>query len=212
MTLLELKVNCIKNVSRNNDTTFTTDNYYDFTNSPLYADYINNIDIDINQAIARLVTSGKLPSITVSVSNASNLEDLGIYSKIDLSSFETPVYRVKKVYFYPVTGGIIHPQFSRIDKNSLLVTKYTVSGTYSIVYSININYLSDDNLELSTLGIDNTLIHSFIIPFVKAKLWESEEPNLSQQYMNYAESYLSVCDNNEVNMEQSQVEIVHDWY
>lgn len=212
MTLLDLKVICIKNVSRNNDALFTKENYYSFNNSPLYADYINNIDIDINQALSRIVTADVLPSISEKVKKEAIVEDLGLYLKIDTKSLEKPLYRVKKVYFKPQYGGLIHPEYSKIDSDYLLVSKLTVPGEYIIVYSINIGYLTDDSVDLKEdFGIDDTLINSFVVPFVKAKLWEAEEPGLAQQYMNYAETYLASYSNHEDHIFQDGIQMDY-WY
>lgn len=212
MTLLDLKVICIKNVSRNNDASFTKENYYSFTNSPLYADYINNIDIDINQALARIVTADVLPSISEKVKKEAIEDDYGKYLKISIEHFEKPVYQVKKVYFITNDGELKHPEYTRMSENHLLVSKYSVPGEYVVVYSMNIGYLTDDYTELSVdLGIKDTLINSFIIPFVKAKLWEAEEPNLAQQYMNYAETYLSTYSNHEDQIIQDGIQMDY-WY
>ena len=213
MTLLELKVICIKNVSQDNETNFNTENYSDYSSDPRYADYINNIDIAINQALARLVTSEKIPSKIFRVNSSQITNDLQGYVKIDLSSLEPSVYRIKKVYFRTHDGLLIHPMYSKPNADTLLVTKYSVDGEYEIVYSINIDYLQDNNIDLKdTFNIKDSLLNSFVVPFVKAKLWEAEEPNLAQQYMNYAESYLNAYDNDETNIEQPFVESAYSWF
>lgn len=201
MKYKDLLVLVIKNVAKDGNASFNAQTIDDLTDSPLYGDYINNAPIAINQAIARLVTSEKILTefIELSYSIDPKFDDKRITTftiNLAQSEVKSKIYKFKNVSFVDAYGSTYPLEFRQRKPYVLVVSKPTVSGTFIIKYARKVPQLSNENTEDGTMdleenfGISDTLIYSFVLDYTRAKLWEIEEPELAQQYMNYAETYL----------------------
>jgi hypothetical protein len=106
------------------------------------------------------------------------------------------------------------PKYVKTAKK-LILTIYPINGNYRVVYSKNVPYLDHtahgDKDLFEEYGINDTIINSYVLNFVKSKLWESEEPELAQSYMNYAETYLDAYTGGDDVVYQSEVQIDYDY-
>jgi hypothetical protein len=234
MKLLALEIDCIKNVQRDKNLQFNAESkesFDGFLQDPNYADFINNVMIDINQAMSRLVSSEKLDRRTIvytptedetikkyKVQSGAYIIDRTSDTSID---WET-VYRIKNIYLSTSEEVLRQVHFKLIHGNKkILITPFSYKGsnpTFYIEYTINIPRLSHDldyDVDLyETYSISDNMCYSYILNFVKAKLWEEEQPKLAQQYMNYAEAFLNdfVVENSDSEVVQTEVKNEINFY
>lgn len=199
MKLLELEIECIKNVVRDDNQSFSANSkqaFDEFRNNAQYSDFINNVMSDINQAFARLVSSEKLPKKTIYKEYTSS-DSVGERVILDLGEYKKQIYKVKKILFAGDKKPMQEVHFIPLADNKILITNMSPKnkGLFLVVYSIKIPRLDHDrdyDLDVDDeFGITDNICYSFVLNYTKSKLWESEEPQLSQNYMNYAEKFLN---------------------
>ena len=219
MKYVDLCVMCIKNVLRNDDGKFNEITFEDARASGEYGDLINNVDIDINSAIHRLITSDKIPTTEFVVDSPFNIDgDRRLKElELDISSIANDVYSIKYIYFVDDRYGERTPcAFKTIGNKKVIVKSIRSKGKFYINYVKSIPMLDSMNSDdretdlMEKYNISDLMCTQYILNFTKAKLWEEDEPQLSQNYMNYAEQFLSSIKNDENGYFQSEVEI-NEW-
>ncbi len=141
-------------------------------------DYLIGMDESILRAIDRMKVLGKLPTM---IKALDNVEENGYYSIPILDTIGLgEVVSVKK----RIDCDIVNVPFAIMDNNIYLYIDK--DGSYYIEYLISIDSPIDDNAEIP---VPNELAR--MIPYyIKAELYEEEEPSLSAQSRNIFESYL----------------------
>lgn len=210
MTLKELKLLCIKYTTMDSEVGLTTETYDDYVNDATYKDLFNNVLNSINRAVGRIVDSEKLKEKTIVL---QPLNDSKVFATYDLSlnADYGKIYRIKKVIWNTANGDYIEAEYKYF--NGKLILPQITEGEFWVIYSPRIDPLTDSNDDnnLATLCGLTTEFCNVIQYFAKAELWEVEEPELAQNYRNYAETYLAEIRTQNLDFTQKKVKSVYTY-
>jgi hypothetical protein len=221
MTLAELIVDVVKDVVKDGNTSLTAANLIagDFDNDPQYLDLILASVPSINRAISRLVVHKKIPFKYFDVAYQPDLN--GVPQQLyDLTT--KPTYTAISNTIYSVVN-IIHKD----DTNRLQVVPYQTinktlyqlpradEGVFRFQYAPKLPrfkyvpgiYNNDLSLDLETYGVDD-LMCEFITLYVRADLWEVEQPQLAQTYRELGEKYFEEFESQTITFRQERVDTV----
>jgi hypothetical protein len=221
MTLAELIVDVVKDVVKDGNTSLTAANLIagDFDNDPQYLDLILASVPSINRAISRLVVHKKIPFKYFDVAYQPDLN--GVPQQLyDLTT--KPTYTAISNAIYSVVN-IIHKD----DTNRLQVVPYQTinktlyqlpradEGVFRFQYAPKLPrfkyvpgiYNNDLSLDLETYGVDD-LMCEFITLYVRADLWEVEQPQLAQTYRELGEKYFEEFESQTITFRQERVDTV----
>jgi hypothetical protein len=221
MTLAELIVDIVKDVVKDGNKSLTSANLIDgdFDNDPQYLDLILASVPAINRAIARLVVHKKIPFKHFDVAYQPDLN--GIPQQLyDLTTKST--YNAVSANIYSIVN-IIHKD----DTNKLQVVPYQTinktlyqlpradEGLFRFQYAPKVRrfkYIpgvlnTDLSQDLNTYGVDD-LMCEFIGLYVRADLWEVEQPQLAQTYRELGEKYFEEFESQTITFRQERVDSV----
>lgn len=186
MTLLELISNCI-NFTTQDEEEINPATLEQFRGSTNYRAFIKNALPEINRAIQELVALNKLPMQCIEIVGNSNVIELTQEQNESIYSiFKVEVETADKLYS-PV-------EYRRINNKIKLPIISGAETTY-IKYYPRVRMLlesdyrksydedddgSDNSLDLTTLGINDTICNAVIPYLVKSRIWQEIEPEMAQ--------------------------------
>ena len=221
MTLAELIVDVVKDVVKDGNTSLTAANLIagDFDNDPQYLDLILASVPAINRAISRLVVHKKIPFKYFDVAYQPDLN--GVPQQLyDLTT--KPAYTSIAANIYSIVN-IIHKD----DTNRLQVVPYQTinktlyqlpradEGVFRFQYAPKLprfKYVpgilnGDLSADLEAYGVDD-LMCEFVALYVRADLWEVEQPQLAQTYRELGEKYFEEFESQTITFRQERVDTV----
>lgn len=206
MKLSELVYRCVKNTVHYDDRGFTYTNFIKglYNDSPDYATNINNVYFPLNEAIARLSDTEKIPYRVEEVS----VDDEGIVLLSNLSKQCKEVidvaYGNKKIASsrYGINAIIINeklPTSLLFNTNRKVQVEYKEDIPYFDESSYNYEIDEDTDLideensfdvDLQEHGITNGMCN-YIIEYTSGRLMENYDPQLSNMHITRAEQYFA---------------------
>jgi hypothetical protein len=202
MTLGELKIAILKLLSNTNDD-LTVENLAELESDDNYNTYLKNCRESINRAFTRLLTEKKIPYSTLYITpeTAVSLRS-GNTCRYRIKELANDVNTVIKVIYEDDFGNSYTQNQLRVEGEYIVLPKIT-KGIYILVYLPNVTIPMDmpDNAEINV----PEHICNLIPYFVKADLYEEDEPNLAMASRNYFENAIAELKTNEDNERQSCV-------
>ena len=190
MRYVDLVLNCIKETLHNDDTTLTVENIRTreaalYQNSD-YADYLFNVSLSINKAIARLMTAEKIPykHVLLTADPSSDTYDI---------SHIKDIRKIRSIYTIDNGRPNWIGHFEIMPGHLFL--GYGLDSTIHLVYEPKIKQFTDEDIDSEedldeVYGISNELCN-YITYFAKSELYEQIDPDRCKRYLNYFEQFVS---------------------
>lgn len=202
MKLSKLVYLCIKNVIYFDDTSFSYDEFVkgSFNSHPDYATNINNVFSPLNEAVARLSDLERIPYLVEECS----IDGSGIITLSSLSKPVKDVINIAEVYKNGSYKKLAHRRFgigkiNVIEYHNMYNKTFieykedipTFDETYMPIKNYN-NEIEDNPLDVDMreYGITDSMCN-YIIEYVKGKLFEQENPDISNMHITRAEQYFN---------------------
>lgn len=205
MTLGELKIAILKLISNTNDD-LTVDNLIELESDDNYNTILKNCRESINRALTRLLTEKKIPYATLYITPETNVSlQVNNTNRYKLKDLSNDINTIINVIYEDTDGNSVGRNQLRVEGEYLVLPNLT-KGIYIVVYLPNITIKADmsNNEEINI----PEHICSLIPYFVKADLYEEDEPNLAMASRNYFESAIAELKTNEDNDRQSYVRTI----
>lgn len=221
MTLAELIVDVVKDVVKDGNTSLTAANLIagDFDNDPQYLDLILASVPSINRAISRLVVHKKIPFKYFDVAYQPDLNGVpqqlyDLTTKATYTSISNTIYSVVNIIHKDDTNRLQVVPYQTINK-TLYQLPRADEGVFRFQYAPKLPrfkyvpgiYNNDLSLDLETYGVDD-LMCEFITLYVRADLWEVEQPQLAQTYRELGEKYFKEFESQTITFRQERVDTV----
>lgn len=221
MTLAELIVDVVKDVVKDGNKSITAANLIDgnFDNDPQYLDLILASVPAINRAIARLVVHKKIPFKHFDVAYQPDLNGVpqqlyDLTTKTTYTSVASTIYSIVNIIHKDDTNRLQVVPYQTINK-TLYQLPRADEGVFRFQYAPKVprfKYVpgvldTDLEINLNDYGIDD-LMCEFIGLYVRADLWEVEQPQLAQTYRELGEKYFEEFETQTITFRQERVDTV----
>lgn len=176
-----------------------------------YAHRTANIIEAINRAFYRIYSYGKIPNNEMVIGTAEEPLSAGkLFSTYNLNSIANDFGRVVKLayvdnntgiynYNIPITylagGKVVLPTIYQVTLG------YNKNGYYSLLYERKVKelkYDDADTLDLTTYGYTEDML-AYIPYFVKADLYEEDNPQMAQASRNIFEAFIQGLPSNDTD-------------
>ena len=184
MTVGDIKVETLK-LMEINDTDVSVETLEDFEQDENYKEYFSRMSGSINRAINRIKTAGAVPekSYTETVSENTGILRYNISEKIsDFSKLKRVVLEMKNTYIsnYPYT----------FEGTNIVLFNIRAGSKVTLIYEPLMPVIRTTTSNDTEIPLPDEL--SAIIPyFVKADVYEQDEPELATQSRNIFELMLA---------------------
>lgn len=222
MTLAELIVDIVKDVVKDGNTSLTPTNLAngDFDSDPQYLDLILAAVPAINRAVSRLVVHKKIPFKYFDIAYQADLNGVpqqiyDLTTKASYNSIKNEIYSIVNIIHVDDTNRLKVVPYQTINK-TLYQLPRADEGIFRFQYAPKLPrlkyipgvYNNDLNVELTNYGIDD-LMCEFIGLYVRADLWETEQPQLAQTYRELGEKYFEEFESQTITFRQERVDTIY---
>jgi hypothetical protein len=189
MTVGEIKIAAIKLMADNLDENIKASSLPDLEQNPAYAARLVNMPEAINRALDRLALSGKLPK------GSAELDDYiimsgSLYTRYDLSAIDG-FYSIDRVVYE--SGDTYNGNCLYKKEGTELLLDNVAEGSYRLIYNVMPKIVTEDTDDGDEIRVPGNIAR--LIPyFIKAELYEEDEPELADKARRIFESGLAEID------------------
>lgn len=187
MTLNDIKIAALQLMFTNYSDDIRTADVDDMTNEE-YLQYVVNMDAVINRCLGRFETAGVLAPGSVTFYHEDGTVG-EYYAKYNLATLASGFASVLRVIHED--GTLYEPAIGyTMQGDTLVLPKLKDSATYTVLYNKRLTRVSIGAVSSTVVDAPNHLAE--LIPyFIKAELYEEDEPELASQARNIFEASLS---------------------
>ena len=162
----------------------------DNLSSEEYTQYTVNMNASINRCLGRIESAGVLPLKTQEITTATTGSVSGNFARYDLSELANKFKSVSRIAKETASGEYI-PSVKYHEEGTTVVLPPLESGEkYIVIYHWSPNRVSVTAVSSTDVDVPDNIAE--IIPYyIKADLYEEDEPNLALQARNIFESLLT---------------------
>lgn len=210
MTKGELIVACIKLMYDNNTEQIDT---LAISSNPNYTERTANIVESINRALYRILELGKIPKKTFIINDETTVISENVfYKRYELSTLIEDYLFINSVSKQDIKGNYNANVSVRIEGTSTLVLPLEAGTVYIINYTPQIKEIDYMQSDTEVIDYPNYIL-SKIPYFVKADLYEEENPSMAHASRNIFENYIyQLPTNKESEIKETQNVYINEWY
>ena len=162
----------------------------DNLSSEEYTQYLVNMNASINRALGRIESAGVLPLKTQEITTATTDTVSGNFARYDLSTLASKFKSISRIAKETASGEYISSVKYHVEGTTLVVAPLDTGDKYIVIYHWRPNRVSITAGSYTVVDVPDNIAE--IIPYyIKADLYEEDEPNLALQARNIFESLLS---------------------
>lgn len=167
-----------------------SDENVDSLSSEEYTQYLVNMNASINRALGRIESAGVLPLKTQEITTATTGTVSGNFARYDLSTLASEFKSISRIAKETASGEYISSVKYHVEGTTLVVAPLDTGDKYIVIYHWRPNRVSITAGSYTAVDVPDNIAE--IIPYyIKADLYEEDEPNLALQARNIFESLLS---------------------
>lgn len=190
MTLNDVKKAALQLMFANYSDDLTDENVDEISNEE-YTQYLVNMNASINRALGRIESAGVLPLKTISITPATAKESTSsdTFSRYDLKTLASDFLSLSRIAKESARGYIPSVPY-HIEGTVVVLEPLKEGEQYIVVYRRRPARISIASVSSTTVDAPDNIAE--IIPYyIKADLFEEDEPNLALQARNIFESLLT---------------------
>lgn len=161
----------------------------DTLSSEEYTEYLVNMDASINRCLGRIESAGVLPLKTQEITTATTGSVSGNFSRYDLSLLANGFKSVSRIAKESASGEYIPSVKYHLEGTTVVLPPLETGEKYIIIYRPKAPRVFIGSPSYAVVDVPDNIAD--IIPYyIKADLYEEDEPNLALQARNIFESLL----------------------
>ena len=204
MTLNDIKIAALQLMFTNYSDDLRDQDVDDLT-SEEYTQYLVNMDACINRCLGRLESAGVIAPKTLTLTKQNGVES-DYYVTYDLATLASDfkdIVRITKKTQYEYLANVHY----ELEGDSLILPLLNSGETYTLIYRYRPARIAIGAESSTAINLPDSLTE--LIPyFIKAELYEEDEPKLATQARNIFESMLSQLIRNE---NSGQTSVYNHW-
>lgn len=177
-----------------------------------YTRYLVNMNSCINRAIKRIQNAGVLPKKTAIIT-ASTQGEIGTFiARYNLPSIIEDIHTIERITMQDNGTGLYDPNVGfGLEGDVLLLLPLTKTQTYRVLYTPSIGKIALNAPSNTQINVPDEVAE--IIPyFIKAELYEEDEPAMAAQARNIFEATLDSLRRSEYSVQRKVVNVYGGLY
>lgn len=161
----------------------------DNLSSEEYTQYTVNMNASINRCLGRIESAGVLPLKTQEITTATTGSVSGNFARYNLSTLASDFLSVSRIAKETAGGEYIPSVKYHVEGTTVVLPPLETGDKYIVIYRRRPTRISITAVSSTVVDVPDNIAE--IIPYyIKADLYEEDEPNLALQARNIFESLL----------------------
>jgi len=178
----------------------------DTLSSEEYTQYLVNMNASINRCLGRIESAGVLPLKTQEITTATTGSVSGNFARYDLSLLANLFKSVSRIAKESASGEYIPSVKYHLEGTTVVLPPLETGEKYIIIYRPKAPRVSIGSPSYAVVNVPENIAE--IIPYyIKADLYEEDEPDLALQARNIFESLLAQLVVDESSVDQGVVNV-----